>query len=438
MFRNTLKKAITVLLFFLALLTWIGPVMDYQGQVATLLGRVNNLSLIALIPAFMMLPFVVFKMHTKRERWLLLAAVAAMLYAAGLTYANLTTKMIPFGGLASLAGAMLLGFSCYIVGRDGQGVHTRLIVAMVATVPALALPPALIAMNPDAYQEFWIKVYGYANVRSYGYFPAVAAAALSGLALTGIKRQSKVSIVLYSIFLTASWSFLFWSGSRAGMVSSGLSILFIWLFCAPRSLIIPLASICTAAAGAALSMFYYTPGQWFGLINRVQDTVHRIETGGVAKASSNRIEMWNWAVGKILEKPFFGHGYLSMTDLRTPEFNYYHTHNIVIEYLLSFGLLGGGVILLLGVLIWVRALLAARRIKTPVALALMMIATVLPVYAMFSATLFFPFHLMVYFSAIGALIGWDVYQRQPQEPEEPPFRAQADWMFEDLDAARGK
>jgi O-antigen ligase len=438
MFQNTLKKTTTILLFFLAFLTWVGPVMDYRGQVATLLGRVNNLALIAIIPAFIMLPFIIFQMRSKRERWIVLGTATALLYAAGLTYMNLTARMIPFGGLASLGAAIFLGFACYIAGRDGQGVHKRIIIAMMATIPALAVPPVLIALHPDAYQDFWIKVYGYANVRSYGYFPAVAAVALSGLALAGFKQQSKISLVLYAIALTVSWSLLFWSGSRAGMVSTALSILLVWLACAPRSVLIPIVSTCTAGAGAALSTLYYTPGQWFGLINRVQETVHRIETGGVAKASSNRIDMWNWAVGKILEKPFFGHGYLSMTELRTPEFNYYHTHNIVIEYLLSFGLLGGGAVLAFGFAIWLRALLAARRIKTPVALALMMIATVLPVYAMFSATLFFPFHLMVYFSAIGALIGWDVCQKQPQDPEDPSFRAQADWMFEDLDIARGK
>ena len=41
--------------------------------------------------------------------------------------------------------------------------------------------------------------------------------------------------------------------------------------------------------------------------------------------------------------------------------------------------------------------------------------------------------MMIFLIALGALIGWDVWEQRPDEPEEAPFKAKADWMFDDLE-----
>ncbi len=143
--------------------------------------------------------------------------------------------------------------------------------------------------------------------------------------------------------------------------------------------------------------------------------------------------MWQWAIDRILEEPLLGRGFYPMKEMEPEKFNYYHTHNIILEYLLGFGLIAGSAMLLLMIGLWIRAIIGARRIGEPVAAALLMLIILLPIYAMFSATLFFPFHLMIFMASVGALIGWDIRKMQPEEPEDPPFSPEADWMFEDLD-----
>jgi O-antigen ligase len=425
----------TICLAMLTAIVWMGPFFDWVFGVHTALGRVNNLSMIVAILHFALVLFIPVSMRGKRERQVLLITGALFLYATLISLDRYADWFITFGGLLALFGALSAGFGAYILGKSGKGLHNRLTILMIATLPALAIPPAMIAYDPEAYKTFWANVYGYSNVRVFGYFAAVTTVLLSGLAMGTLRSNPFKITALHFAALAFSWSALFWSGSRAGIVATLLAIVIAWVIAWRKPVGQILFVSGAAGIGVLLSTFYYTPGKWFGLINRVQDTAQRISSGGVASASSNRFDMWQWALQKIMENPLLGHGYLPMADMGDEGFDYFHTHNIVIEYLLSFGLIAGTAMLLLALAVWVRALKAARRIGTPTAMALMMLVIVLPIYAMFSATLFFPFHLMVFMIAMGALIGWDIWEQRPDEPEEAPFKAQADWMFDDLEGA---
>jgi len=425
----------TICLALLSILVWIGPFMDWAFGVHTALGRINNLSMIVAGLYFFLVLAIPVSMRSRKERQVLGATAALFLYATLITLDRYADWFVSFGGLLALFGSISAGFGAYILGKSGKGIHTRITIAMLITLPALAIPPAMIAYDPDAFKAFWLNVYGYSNVRVFGYFAAVTTALLAGLTMG---RRTSVSAKIFCLHFAAlafSWSMLFWSGSRAGMVAAVFAFL-ISLAVAGRKPYAPFLFTGTAGiVGALMSTLYFTPGRWFGLFERVKVTTQQISKGGVTEASSNRVDMWQWAMGKIMEEPFLGHGYLPMAGMQDEGFDYFHTHNIVIEYLLSFGLIAGTAMLLLTIFLWGRALLAARRIGEPVAMALMMMIVLLPIYAMFSATLFFPFHLMIFMAGMGSLIGWDVWNRRPPEPEEAPFKARADWMFDDLDAA---
>jgi O-antigen ligase len=406
--------------------------MDWSTEVQTLLGRINNLSaLAALIYIFMLFP-IPRMMRSGKERVLLISLSMLMLYAICISVERYTDFIITFGGLITLMGAISAGLGAYALGKSGKGIHTRIAVFTILTLPALGFAPALISLDTDAYAKFWLNVYGYSNVRVFGYFAAATTVILSGLVMASLNQKRLYLAIVHFLALAFSWSMLFWSGSRAGMIAVAISICVSWVIFWRKEIVqIPFV-IASGAVGALLSMLYYIPDSAFGIVNRVQKTVSTIGNGDAAGLSSGRFDLWQWAWDRILEEPLLGRGYLPMSGMRTPEFNYYHTHNIILEYFLSFGLIVGSIALALALTIWVKALIAARRIDKPVAHALTMLVILLPIYAMFSATLFFPFHLMIFMTSMGALIGWDVFLRSPPQEEEI-FRAEADWMFEDLE-----
>ncbi len=425
----------TLLVFMLMALVFAGPVFDWVWGVQAVLGRINNLSMVPAALYILLLFAVPRGMREGQERKLLLTIAILMLYAIVISLARYADWIDTFGGLAALMGSISAGFGAYILGKSGKGLHRRLVVMMIATLPALAVPIAMIALDPEAYEHFWLNVYGYSNIRAFGYFAAATTVLITGLAASSFESGRIVRLLCHFTALILSWSFLLWSGSRAGMVASVVAIIIGLAFTRGAKIVVLPFTLLSGALGAALSTLYVTPDRTFGLLNRVQDTAASLAEGGVTKASSNRIEMWQWAWGKILETPFLGRGYLPMAGMRDEGFNFYHTHNIVIEYLLSFGLIAGSAMLVLGAWVWFRAIIAGRRIGTPIAQALMMLVTLLPIYAMFSATLFFPYHLMVFMLGLGALLGWDAWNQRPEEAEEVPFKPKAEWMFEDLEIA---
>lgn len=424
----------TIALFALAALTYVAPVLDLLGGVQTTLGRINNLSMLFVFLYTGLLFALPAHMRGSWERRLLLTLGGFLSYATIISISGYQNALVTFGGLFVLLGAISAGLGAYVLGKSGKGLHRRLVIFMVATLPALALPPIFIAWNAQAYESFMLNVYGYSNVRVFGYFAASIVVLLSGLTMgvPGRRGRGGWILALHFLCLSFAWSMLFWSGSRAGMVAVAAAIAMSWLIFWRATwaelVLVPLAGL----VGAGLSLLYYTPGRWFGLMNRIQDTAERLDAGGVAAASTNRIDMWRWTMDRIMEAPWLGHGYLPMAGLRTPRFNYYHSHNLVLEYWLSFGLVAGSLMLAMALALYIRAAMAARRIGTPAAKALLMLITLLPGYAMFSATLFFPYHLIVFMLALGALIGWDIHLSRPMAEPERPFRPKADWMFQDL------
>lgn len=427
----------TVCLFFLTALVFIGPFLDFFGRVQAMLGRINNLSAIICVVYLAMALALPPMLRGPRERLVALSLILALFYATLITFARHHDWLVSFGGLLALYATVSAGLGAYALARSGKGLQTRLVAMMIATLPAMIIPIAMMTAYPDAYKTVWVSVYGYSNVRVMGEFTATCVVVISGIALWALRGKNPLHIAILLAGLSVAWSFLFWTGSRSGMLSALIAI-GLTLILIPRGFLAQVG-LNTAAIGigAGLSTLYYTPpGPWFGLFNRIEATTSGLGSGGgVSKsldaASSGRLDLWAWTWERVLDAPLLGHGYLPMAGLRTPEFNFYHSHNIVLEYLLSFGLIAGALMLLLAGALWVAALMAARRINQPVATSLAMLVILLPVYAMSAAILFFPYHLMLYGTALGTLIGWDLWLQRDPEPEAEHFQPKADWMFDE-------
>ena len=420
----------TACLISLGAIVYLGPVLDRVLGVQAALGRINNLSLLA-IPLFMAGAVAApAAMRGRRERRVLAALALLLLGATLVSLARYADWIITFGGLSALYAAIFAGLVAYALAKEGFDPGPRLLAFVIATIPALALPIAMIAAAPGAYEDYWLNVYGYSNIRVFGYFAASSVVCLAGLVTAAGLKRAPLLAAIHLTFLVLAWTALFWSGSRAALMAVAVGLLVAWCLFPRRGLVqAPLTGI-AAWLGAWISFFLPIPDSAFGIANRVADTARRLGEGGVAEATTGRVEMWIWALEKSWERPLFGHGYLPMAGMRDEGFNFFHSHSVATEYVLSFGYLMGGAMLVLALGLWIRALAGARRDGSQPAMALAALAAMLPAYGMVSATLLFPFHLFVFAIAVGALIGRDVHLRRPVHS---PFEAEVDWMWDEVD-----
>lgn len=443
---TTLLRLSTLLLIGLSALVFIGPIIDFRAEaVAHILGWINNMSMWWTALYILILPVFLFDLKTPRE-WGFLAIMAGLL-AWAFWYTAQTTEdmLISIGGLVALSGAVAAGLQGYLLARNGHGLQTRLTWAIGITVLALPLAPILVSLAPDAFSDYWRKVYGYSNIRVFGYFSVAVITVFSGLILH--RATSRHLSLLLASGLAIGWAMLFWSGSRGGLAATVLGSLIAMGAVRKISLRGALLGLSGAGIGITISPFIPVPDHNFGILSRLarnNEAISRLSEDSqgaattaaeaVKAVSSNRIDMWQWVMDRILEAPWTGYGYLPMSWMRVEEFNFYHSHNIVLEYALGFGIPMAALILGLGLWAWIRAIGAARRIDTPVANALLVFICAMPIYANLSATLFFPYHLMLFMMCLGTLIGWDMALRAPSPTANPTpsgFRPEADWMFDE-------
>lgn len=445
MSNSILFRLSTMLLFGLCSLVFIGPVKDYMsGDVAHILGWINNVAMIWIVLHCGLGLLLFGRLSTVRERGLAFGLLLIFGWILAYTYNVTDNKLVSIGGLVVLAGATSAGLMSYTLSRDGNGLQERIVWAMGITLLALPLAPFLIYLDPDAYGSlFWQKVYGFSNVRVFGYFSGGVLAILSGYFLH--RAVGPRATLILGCGLVLSWAMLFWGGSRAALVSVtlalGLSAIILAQFSWRRIAIFIIATL----SGIAASVPIYTPTHHFGILSRLsryKDIVENVSdrtlegqsvTGEALRAvSSNRIDLWEWVIGHISDAPLLGLGYLPMSWMREEPFSYYHSHNIVLEFAMSFGIPLAIVILAIGLWAWFRAAKAARALDTPVASALFVFVTAMPIYACFSAVLFFPFHLMVFMIALGSLIGWHAHSmsKSNQSREDDTFHPDAAWMLD--------
>lgn len=444
MFRPSMTgKLCTLILIGMTLLVFAGPVIEYiNGDVQYFLGWINNHVLFIVLICAALIPPLSLSMRSPGEIGVIGVFVLLAVVMTSMTAARTEAPLFSLGGLFVLAGGFGGGLLFHVAARDGAITENRIIAIMLATTPALILPFILISIAPDVQENFKFDVYGYSNVRAVGYFTSAVIALSFGLLATRRPGPKRAAIGM-SCTLVAT-AVLFWSGSRGGLVALmvGLAIV---LAIAPRRSWRGVAMFVLAGAlGAALSTTMFKPTPQYGIIDRVARDIDKVQDAGnkgagaddmLRRVSSNRIEMWQWAIGKTLDSPWTGYGYLPMPWMDEERFDYHHTHNIVVEYWLGFGFPTGTLLITLGVIAWVAAIRATRRIATPAATGFASFITVMAVYANMSATLFFPFHLVATLALTGFLIGRGAFVRKqsasagsPRPAHDDTFRPDIAWM----------
>jgi hypothetical protein len=387
----------------MSLIPWAAIPMDMAWGSAKAMGRIINLSAISAFLFIFALSKSLRYLRSTGERSLMLAGTLFLAYASLRTSQADVPWIISYTGLFSILGAAGAAMSAYALTRDGRDLTRPFILwTVVFTLPILALPFLIqITVESMNVKRLYLDVYGLGNIRAAGHFTAIGIALLAPFAL--LSRQMGLKGLLACTFVVLLWATLFWSGSRAGLAALVPGLIFTLLFSQQRIRSIA-SNLVLGACGAALSTLYFLPGKGFGLITRLSTSSTQISTASgtseaISTVSSGRTDIWAWAIETILEKPLHGWGYGSMINIPDAPY-YYHTHNIVLEYALAFGI--PIALAVFGLLAWltVKAMKNLMRDPTKPMLAMAGIITVLPIYSLLSGVLINPYQLIIYLSAL--------------------------------------
>jgi len=254
-------------------------------------------------------------------------------------------------------------------------VYMALVLSALALVPALLIFIYIQAPADAPAALFKWNLPGFGAVRLFGMALEVGIVVALGLL---VERQRRKGAVVLWLALVALWAALFWTGGRGALISILGAALVLSLV--RPALFKPIWGILlvSGAAGAALSLLIWLPaGASFGVINMFTESIKP----SIDAVSSGRIERWVDTISLIAERPWLGHGlgqfsnlwpkYLAFDQshaLAHPHPTYflaYRTvHNIVLEILLAWGVIGGALGLWLLAKGWVKSLLGVRSTRT--------------------------------------------------------------------------
>jgi exopolysaccharide production protein ExoQ len=184
---------------------------------------------------------------------------------------------------------------------------------------------------------------GYLSIRQFGMvsgfvLTAWVAAILSGKKVGGNPLGAfAIAAVLFGI--------MFWTGTRSAMLAVAVTIPTVLIFgrkLPPKFAIVGL--MFAAVIGAALSTIWIPPGGSYGILTPSKFTIV-----GSADLSSGRLDLWRYGLDMLWESPILGWGEGSYFQLLAMAGKGFHLqpHNFVIQFLMSWGILAGGIALIM-------------------------------------------------------------------------------------------
>ena len=230
---------------------------------------------------------------------------------------------------------------------------------------------------------------GFHNLRRFGFYAAPAAAVCFGLVALTARRWWAWGGVS-----AAAFAMTFWTGSRGAVwaLIVGLSVTAA-IFPAARSLRATGVTIVAALIGLAIAA-----------------TVPPIPTQSIGRFGTldgnGRVEIWSAAVEAIWARPWFGHGegqaYLAL-DWPPWMSIMPHPHNVVLQVLLAWGLVGAALLAPLALMLG--RLVIRQGQRDPRLLPLLAAAIVLAAYSMIDGTLYGIHSTSIFAMGIGLAAG---------------------------------
>lgn len=247
------------------------------------------------------------------------------------------------------------------------------------------------------------------HIRHYGYHAAAVAAFGAGLMALARTRQAwAAAFVVMSVAL----GFALWTGSRGAILAFVAAV-------AASLVLLPAVRAAKAWGAAAASLLLSlvvtfwlpAPASNMGAARAVAASAGAQAEGGI---TTGRTELWRLVLDAIVDRPWFGHGEAQMSTVATYS-TMVHPHNILLQALLAWGIVGTLCILLLMAFLARRALRQVRAApgdRVPAFMAM----TALGTYALYDGTLYHVLPVSI-FAACAGIIARDL-----TEPDDDRLR----------------
>lgn len=177
------------------------------------------------------------------------------------------------------------------------------------------------------------------NMRDIADLAAAAVSVFGTLYWFGQKNHKNL---LFLVLFTIGWSYLFWTGGRIAIAAAFVVNLLIMLL-ASHYAAMPKKKLfisCLAIAAALLLCMQLSIYEWNGLVRFTSEWQNKTFNGDI---SNGRLDAWNWSIQEWLKQPWFGLGPYSFYFIPARfehQFYHDHPHNLIIQCLIEWGIVG--------------------------------------------------------------------------------------------------
>jgi exopolysaccharide production protein ExoQ len=193
-------------------------------------------------------------------------------------------------------------------------------------------------------QGYWGAIIpGFLSIRQFGMLAGFALTAWIALIL--IEKRPPLGRVMCLIVTTLIITAMLWSGTRSALLATGVALPFGLIFARKLPSLTGCAIVVLASAfGVYLSTFMVPVDGAFGMF-----ATPRFAIGEGSDFASGRLDLWKFGAEMFLKSPLFGWGEGSFYQLFARANGDYHLqpHNFVIQFLMSWGILAGGIALIM-------------------------------------------------------------------------------------------
>lgn len=335
--------------------------------------------------------------------WLVFAFLPVAFVSENTSLAAFNTLQYALHGVF-LAALIYLAKSTALANRE-----TALTTLAFGSVVYVGLLIAFCLIIPDKEGFPWgLRLPSGTNVRQIGYYVAIIAIAPVSLFLFSSKMKATFCFVV--IFLVA---FIAWTGSRGALVGlvcgPALAALIMWR---SPSIVRTGSLMLSFAIGLAASVPFPTPIPEFGLV-RMASSLSQDELG------SGRSFVWESTITEIKKSPWVGHGSGSFRENMKSiyGFSFNHPHQLVLQYIYDWGLLGGAAAGLLLLILFVSYLGRSRAIDDGAAYAAVSALCTIAVISMFDGAFYYPLSIVLA-AALVATASVKISDKYGQEKNE--------------------
>ena len=324
--------------------------------------------------------------------WMQVALLALVLIAfATALFVAVNPALAMYRSIGNLFHLMFGLAAAHLIASRWSGLAPLIWPAVVAGTCLYAATVALFVASIADTEIFAWEYFGLgvSNIRQTGFHSAIGASAALGLASFAATRRSYWLWVAAASLMTA---LSFWSGTRTSLAaitaSFALALLIVPRMRTGRAIGALLISF---AAGAILSLVHVAPHPAFGMFR----VVTSVAQATVDEVSSGRLWMWRDTLSVIAQRPFFGFGesqFRFVVPASLGAFN--HPHNLVLQVLLQWGIVGGACFFALACAVWHRFHVLGRRM-VPAAVPALLVANAMLAFSLVEGSFYHPYPIMM-------------------------------------------